>query len=212
MRATMSRWLKRGALALLVSAVGAAGATVVSAHGGDAGQIHGCANHSHGTLRIVGVSESCLPSESALDWNIQGPTGAAGPQGPTGARGPSDAYVTSLVTGTSLSSSHPFGTRVASLTLPAGEYIVSASVSVARGQAGASDPTCGLRVAGGPLDRGYGEHLTGADDRATIAISGVAPLTSGGVVAIDCDAIGDPGTSVQLADLTAVRVGALTRQ
>jgi hypothetical protein len=75
-------------------AVGAAligGATLVSAHGGDTSLIHSCVNENSGTVKIVGASDSCKTNETALDWNIQGPTGPAGPtgpQGPTGDTGP----------------------------------------------------------------------------------------------------------------------------
>lgn len=46
--------------------------------------IHGCAKKTDGTLR---VAATCLSSESAISWNVQGPTGLQGPRGETGAKG-----------------------------------------------------------------------------------------------------------------------------
>lgn len=87
-------WLTRKAeivgLALLGAALaflGGAVGTMVSAHGADITKIHACVKNN-GEIRIVGANESCKDSQSALDWNIQGPQGPAGPQGPKGDPGP----------------------------------------------------------------------------------------------------------------------------
>jgi hypothetical protein len=53
---------------------------------GDGGVINGCVAAS-GHLRVVD-SGSCLPGETAINWNKVGPQGATGPAGPTGAPGP----------------------------------------------------------------------------------------------------------------------------
>jgi hypothetical protein len=59
-------------------------------------KIHGCVGAS-GHLRVI-TSGSCLPAETALDWNKDGgpqgpagPTGPAGPLGPPGPQGPKGA-------------------------------------------------------------------------------------------------------------------------
>jgi len=59
------------------------------AHGGDANLIHACVNH--GKLRIVGPTEACKTSETALDWNIQGIKGDTGVTGGTGETGSTGA-------------------------------------------------------------------------------------------------------------------------
>jgi hypothetical protein len=46
--------------------------------------IHACVKNIGGGLRIVAAGETCSPSETALEWNIQGPHGPTGPQGPPG--------------------------------------------------------------------------------------------------------------------------------
>ena len=61
----------------------------VSAHGGDTSRIHGCVDNRTGTLRIIGATQTCVASkETALDWNIAGPTGPQGVQGAEGPAGP----------------------------------------------------------------------------------------------------------------------------
>lgn len=56
--------------------------TAVLAHGGDASKIHGCVRNNGllaGFIRVVGANDNCNNNETALDWNIQGPQGPAGP-------------------------------------------------------------------------------------------------------------------------------------
>jgi hypothetical protein len=64
-------------------------AKFVSAHGGDLALIHACVRNSNGNIRIVGATTACDSNETALDWNLQGIQGPAGPQGPAGSPGPS---------------------------------------------------------------------------------------------------------------------------
>lgn len=69
-------------------------ATLVGAGEEDAGRIEACAQKETGRLRAVAADERCQPSESWLEWSVQGPPGPAGPQGPagpTGATGPAGA-------------------------------------------------------------------------------------------------------------------------
>lgn len=65
-----------------------AGATMVSAHGGDSSIIHACVQQSSELVRIVGANDVCRIDETAVDWTIVGPQGAQGPQGGTGPQGP----------------------------------------------------------------------------------------------------------------------------
>jgi len=52
--------------------------------------IHGCYKAVDGKLRVIdpGAGDSCLSSETVLDWNQKGPQGPTGPQGPQGVAGP----------------------------------------------------------------------------------------------------------------------------
>lgn len=74
--------------------VAAAGSTLVLLGGAgayaahDANTIHGCHDNTTGALR---VADTCRQSETAIQWNKQGPQGPAGPtgaQGPAGPQGP----------------------------------------------------------------------------------------------------------------------------
>ncbi len=58
---------------------------IASAASGDA--IHGCYKTANGQLRIVGATETCLPSETTIQWNMTGPSGSQGATGPKGDTG-----------------------------------------------------------------------------------------------------------------------------
>ncbi len=60
---------------------------VAQAHGGDAAKVHTCVGKIGGMVRVVDSSNTCLLTESPLDWNIQGPTGSPGLPGPAGPKG-----------------------------------------------------------------------------------------------------------------------------
>ncbi len=139
---------KPGMVITLVAAL--VGATTIGfAAATTAGVIYACVNNSSGTIHIVSATTSCANNELLLVWNAEGPTGAqgaTGPAGPTGAQGatgatgatgpqgPSDAYGTMRYY-----SSPPFDVDIyprafvslASLSVPAGSYIVSAKARLA---------------------------------------------------------------------------------
>ena len=50
--------------------------------------LQACANNTNGNLRLVSSASDCRTSETAVSWNIVGPTGPQGPQGPIGPQGP----------------------------------------------------------------------------------------------------------------------------
>lgn len=54
------------------------GGSLALADGGEGSQIHACVANSSGFVRIVGADQACKPSETTLDWAIQGPAGPAG--------------------------------------------------------------------------------------------------------------------------------------
>ena len=87
----MYAFLKRkvAIAALLIVALLATSALVL-AHGGDGSLIHACVNPA-GQIRIIGANDTCKNQETALDWGIVGPPGAAGPQGPQGDPGAAGA-------------------------------------------------------------------------------------------------------------------------
>jgi hypothetical protein len=51
--------------------------------------INGCYKTQNGQLRVIDPATGhCLPSETAISWNQNGPTGSQGPTGPRGPTGP----------------------------------------------------------------------------------------------------------------------------
>lgn len=176
------------------------------------GVIHACYDPGNGALRVIDseAGEMCRPKEMALSWNRTGPQGPEGPEGPRGARGPSDGYVSSLRGGPGIEVDQMV--NVLSLSLPAGDYMLSGSARVQRGQDGTSSVVCDFRVGGGPFATGYAERVDGVNDVATIAATGGVSVSSGEMVHLTCFAIGDSGSRVTHADLTAIRVETVTRQ
>ena len=75
-------------LALIIGISGTGVFAIAKAHGGHGSLIHSCAERfgkvGHGKVRIVGPDEACERFETAIDWNIQGPTGIPGPKGDKG--------------------------------------------------------------------------------------------------------------------------------
>src|SRR3954451_21965900 len=76
-------------LAILAGATGVAYATAAVVT--SSGVIHACKNDTNGDLRMVSAASTCRNSESAVDWNAEGPKGDRGPAGPTGATGAAGA-------------------------------------------------------------------------------------------------------------------------
>ncbi len=59
----------------------------VAAAGPSPAVIDACALSGQGQLRIVGDGDSCKKNETAVSWNVEGPTGVTGATGATGATG-----------------------------------------------------------------------------------------------------------------------------
>lgn len=86
----------RGGRIVLALAVGGAVfgiATAVQADIPDGGTIHGCYHKANGQLSVIDrdKGQTCKSSESPLDWNANGPTGATGARGATGPKGATGA-------------------------------------------------------------------------------------------------------------------------
>ncbi|HYI60900.1 MAG TPA: hypothetical protein VEW93_03740 [Acidimicrobiales bacterium] len=76
------------AAAVAVVAVTLAGVAVAAAgQVGGPPVIEACANRINGSLRLEG-DRPCNRLETALQWNVTGPTGPPGPSGPQGEQGP----------------------------------------------------------------------------------------------------------------------------
>jgi hypothetical protein len=123
-------------LLAVLALVIAGGAGALAAGRGGSSTITVCVHKHGGTLyRRAGT---CHRNDKQLSWNKQGPQGRPGPQGSQGPEGPQGPDGP----GATVSATHAFsaalgsevtlgvGTPVLSMTLPAGSYVLSASVTV----------------------------------------------------------------------------------
>jgi hypothetical protein len=174
--------------------------------------VHACRNGDHGVRLVDDVSE-CRTGETVVDWNITGPqgpagtpgtpgtagaAGAAGPQGATGAQGPvgpSDGYYIQV----------PFvdvpsgpGSQVLALSLPAGNYMITAR----------AHPGAGCRLRLDHALPGVGDE-TLLLDRGFDVLVGAGSLTEASTASIFC--IGGP-YRVDSPTISATQVGALDNQ
>lgn len=202
----------RRKLALLIAgavAVLAFGSLGLAAIPDENGVIHGCYDTKTGQLRVTntsvnGPSLSCSNKEAGLEWNQQGPQGIQGVPGPQGAPGPSDAYVELAAPDVTLTGD----TVVASLSLPAGKYVVSAKTFLK--SSGDTNNLCRLLLPGGKFDWQF------AETRGAIGIYH-APITlalpyesaTAGQVQLTCSS-DQPGVIAKNAFISAIRVGNLT--
>lgn len=144
-----SRALTAGAVAGgLVLAGGVAYAAIPSADG----TIHACYSEKTGALRAVDGSANCRQAEQPLVWNQNGPKGDPGPEGPKGEEGDKgdpgapgtsqgfEAYGEKFRVG-------PDGAVIVSKEVPAGSYIVTATVKGPQpAKNGDADPNCFLQA------------------------------------------------------------------
>ena len=99
--------------------------------------INGCYNKVSGALRVIDATVTqCKSNETPISWNevgpqgSVGPTGPQGPQGATGAAGVSDAYVAKSRSASGLLDGH---VDIVALTVPAGDYVISAKTRLLNG-------------------------------------------------------------------------------
>jgi hypothetical protein len=206
-----------GFAALVIALGGVAFAAIPDSNG----TIHACYQKNSGNLRVVDSSHDCRPSERALSWNQRGPqgaTGAAGPAGPTGATGPRGATGLPGATGASTVyedhvvelQSIAGGVYVASITVPAGRYLVSAKTSAEDASGIRNFVQCGLD--GAPF-----EPVNEAA-RATLPPNGASTVTVLATIDVAVETqirlFCNPSfaANARFAVLTATSVGTVVRQ
>lgn len=203
-------------------------AAIVLSHGGDAMRIHACVAKD-GTIRIVGATATCKSQEVALDWNITGPQGLPGQNGAPGLpgqdgapgaqgpRGPSDAYAADAGANPQAFAVSNNEATVAMLTLPEGNYSLSAKVLVGNGDGLAAEISCTLRYGGAVLIDVAGAQLAAGapsaiGSTATLPLAGsIVVGPAGEVVRIQCGST-SPSAFAQYGKLNAVKVETLTHQ
>ena len=171
------------ALALTV----ALGGVAYSAIPDPMGVIHGCyLNGMSRTLRVIDSTESCLGSETALNWSQQGPAGPAGPTGPAGAQGPEGppgqppAFTKSVIKAT-VPDNIGF-VEIARLNVPAGRYVVIAkAVALVSGSKvlGVSAAGCLLKVGAAGLNgQVVSEQASDVSSATLVTGNGVGAATA----------------------------------
>jgi len=110
-------------------------ALALGAHSAGAATIHACVNRHSGSARLVGAHARCRHRERSVSWNTIGPSGvpgAAGRPGTNGTNGTNGAGVDYGAASPNLVmlGEGETGSVVASRTIPAGSYFVSAKTVV----------------------------------------------------------------------------------
>jgi hypothetical protein len=174
------------------------------------GVIHGCYVQRSGNLRVVDPSagQSCVSSETQLNWNSQGPPGIQGPKGDPGPAGPSDAFALE----------HPIGagevriytdrwTTVAAVDVPTGDYVVGASLFAANTGVDPGLLYCVVRVGD---ENAQAIDTTSAGGAASQGMTAMGTLAADGQVTLQCRNNGLGGDLlVETFNIEATKVGAL---
>lgn len=115
-----------GLVAIMLVAGGVALAAIPSGNG----TIYACYKNNNGQLRVIDseAGDTCLPSETAIFWNQEGPQGNPGTVGPTGPQGPSGLSDIEMVYTTSPLASDPFVAIL--LPCPSGKQIISGGFDI----------------------------------------------------------------------------------
>jgi hypothetical protein len=162
-------------------------------------------NHSIATKKLTKKAIKQLHGAKGAT----GAPGAAGAPGVAGAPGPPGPIGPSSATSTYNTSFVNYGTTdtvVASLTLPAGSYLVQANTTISNGTAETS--VCFLTDTGAGI---LAQNYTATDSTIVQnSLSITAPLTStGSTVDIDCLS-SDTGTVAAYTHLVAIKLGSVS--
>jgi hypothetical protein len=170
-------------------------ATMAMAESRSTNTLHACAARKGGDLRLAA---RCRSSERAVSWSITGPRG---PRGVTGATGAGPAYISRQPDYTVLGPGSTL-TDVLEMTLPVGEYAVTATATASSPNVGGDNGSCQLSGAG---LSGAASFSLRSDHGEALAVTSVATATS---VDRTVELLCGGQTSVTIAQglLTAVQV------
>jgi hypothetical protein len=221
--------LALGVIALLAVLGGVAWAAIP----GPRGIIHACYRRRGGALRVIDTSAHarCGRREAELNWSETGPPGprggrglagargATGPRGavgPTGPIGPpgglSSAFTTSETAPLTLTSSR----QVLTLSLPAGNYVVNASVTIAGEDAkgGSTEAaTCTLVKTPNPsavASASATVPFVEGGSAQTISLEGTWSLPAAEALELSCARNTAGSVSAKLGRIVAVDVGSIS--
>jgi Collagen triple helix repeat (20 copies) len=147
------------------------------------------------------------------NMGAQGPEGAqgrAGADGQNGAAGPSDTYVAGIAD--SVLDTTGGYSEVVSITVPAGSYLLGASMWLAKQVSGTSQITCKLESSDTLprtlWDQSSASLLTDASTGSSLSLAGADTFAAAQVVKVFCGAF-DKATNAVNVRLWAIRTGNL---
>ncbi len=234
---------RRGLAALAVAALGLAAGGIAYASLPDSnGIIHGCYNpsgakSSGGTsLNIIDSPYACPKGQQAITWNQQGPKGATGARGPTGAngtngtngsRGPTGPKGPTGASGAS-NSYAAFNSHVVDIDgrdgkqqivgvseLPAGDYLVWATITNGGVDVNSDDMVCNLTGPNGDIEPKpyYNADFPLIEYGHTVTFTGfVKDAPANTLLSVNCGKISGEITDtppIALANIEALPVGNL---
>ena len=198
------------------------------------GIFHGCASNRTGALRVVKSASSCQkasgrgarrnPGESAISWNQQGRPGLQGGQGLQGVQGgqggqgqpggagqpgPSDVFAVGVA-----DQAFPSGsalTEVATMTVPAGSYLLGASVGLSKTAMGATHFDCSLSDGTSGTVTTWDVKsidLTDTTPSAELSLGGVDTFSAPKSVKVVCDSVSEAVNAANTR-LWAIKTGNL---
>lgn len=180
-----------------------------------------CSDNATGAVRAGSIEVNAVPlcraRETLRNWNQVGPQGPQGPQGAQGPAGPSAGYYRTGQPGLSLPvtpiGSTPLYSDVGSLSLPAGNYVITATAIVGNGTFDTSEMAAVRCVVQSPYATAYGESALYAHDTATVVATSGFVLPGADTVRLRCQNQ-NPWGSVVLTQFTlvAIKVGTLEQQ
>jgi hypothetical protein len=195
----------------------------------DGGVINGCYQKNGGTLRVIdqAAGERCRTNaENEIQWNQDGPRGAQGPQGlqgaqgVQGAQGPAGISTATFAQAYDVELADPFhaSTKVVSKTLPAGNWVVIATVETV----GSFDPhavehnvTCILMNGVVPFGGGDATDRRSSDFNTTVRLltlmGGTVVPAGGSEISVQCYSQGAAGSErAAIAKVTFLQVGSFS--
>lgn len=187
-----------------------------------------CVNNSSGTIHMVSATDTCATGEQLVVWNQQGPVGPQGPQGPAGPQGPQGPQgpagpqgapgpAGALGFGSDVLLANTLSTNLASPTemvrlrnLPAGNYIVTATLDFLMAKSG-DEVDCGVNTTAAIIAP-QSSVRTGADGQVMTAVLTVAiGFGTPSDIGLFCAHLQGTGTDTPgVPTITAVQVASIT--
>jgi hypothetical protein len=191
----------------LFVALGGTGYAMSGGFVAKSGQLSGCVGPSR-VLKLLKPGHRCAKGQTAVAWNITGPRGPAGATGAAGAAGASGQSVVGGIGPVGPSDAYTATIHGSPISLAPGAYELFAKASWFNGQKATVEPfRCELGTPTEIFDEQ--EVDVEAESEATLTLGGPVALSSATTVSLVCT---PPEGTVNLEELTAVRVGSLHEQ